>query len=78
MKRLFVPLIDFLHGKNPGVVGAMAGFGFGLLLVIFGFWRTLLVLGLTVLGYVVGVHFFKHTEIFETWLNRLLPPGRFR
>ncbi len=78
MKRLFIPLINFLQGKNPGVVGAVSGLSLGLLLVIFGFWKTLLVLFLMVMGYILGVKYFSNPEQFKQLLDRLLPPGRFR
>ncbi len=78
MKRLFIPLINFLQGKNPGMVGALTGLSLGLLLVIFGFWKTLLVLVLTLLGYVLGVKYFSNPEQFKQLLDWLLPPGRFR
>lgn len=78
MKRLFIPLINFLQGKNPGVVGALTGLFLGLLLVIFGFWKALLVLVLMVGGYVLGVKYFSNPEQFKLLLDRLLPPGRFR
>lgn len=78
MRRLFVPLIDFLQGKNPGVIGALAGLFLGLLLVIFGFWKSLFVLFLTVGGYILGVSAFANAESFKRLLDRILPPGRFR
>lgn len=78
MKRLFIPLINFLQGKNPGVVGALTGLSLALLLVIFGFWKTLLVISLTIIGYILGVKYFSNTEQFKKLLDRILPPGRFR
>lgn len=78
MKRLFIPLLNFLQGKNPGMVGAATGLGVALLFVIFGFWKALFVLALTVIGYVLGVKYFANPESFKNLLDRLLPPGRFR
>lgn len=78
MRRLFVPLIDFLQGKNPGVTGALFGLLLGLLLVIFGFWKSLFVLLLSVVGYMLGVSVFANAESFKRLLDRILPPGRFR
>lgn len=60
------------------MTGAFAGLALGLLLVIFGFWKTLLVVALAVLGYVLGVHIFSNTESFRNFLDKILPPGRFR
>lgn len=78
MKQLFGPLVVFFRGKNAGLVGAAVGFSLALLLVIFGFFKTLFIVILTVGGYVLGVKFFSREEQFHRLLDKLFPPGRFR
>ncbi|NJP39490.1 DUF2273 domain-containing protein [Oscillospiraceae bacterium HV4-5-C5C] len=78
MKQLFRPILDKLAGKDAGTVGALAGLILGLLLVIFGIWKTLFILLATVAGYIIGVKFFANSELFHQLLDRLFPPGRFR
>lgn len=78
MRRFFMPIIEALRGRNPGRTGAVTGFCLALLLVLFGFWRTLFILLMTFGGYYIGVRFFANLEVFRQWLDRLLPPGRFR
>ncbi|NCC83248.1 MAG: DUF2273 domain-containing protein [Clostridia bacterium] len=78
MKRLFDPILRLLHGKDAGIVGAVVGFGFALLWAIFGFWRTLFILLLTLAGYIVGARFFRNSTHFRELIDKFLPPGRFR
>ena len=61
-----------------GIVGAVVGFGFALLWAIFGFWRTLFILLLTLAGYIVGARFFRNSTHFRELIDKFLPPGRFR
>ena len=77
MKRLFDPILRLLHGKDAGIVGAVVGFGFALLWAIFGFWRTLFILLLTLAGYIVGARFFRNSTHFRELIDKFLPPGRF-
>ena len=69
---------DGLKGRNPGTVGAVSGLVLALSLVIFGFLRTLFILGVTALGYFLGVRYFSNREDFRNLLDKLLPPGLFR
>ncbi|MDI9498107.1 MAG: DUF2273 domain-containing protein [Bacillota bacterium] len=78
MRQIFEPLLKLLRGRNAGQVGLAIGLGLGLLLVVFGFWRSLLILAMGIGGYYVGVRFFADTETFHELLDRLFPPGRFR
>ena len=52
LRRLFKELQDGLMSRGPGSKGALVGFSLALLLVIFGFWKTLFILILTVVGYI--------------------------
>ncbi len=78
MKQLFEPILKMLHGKDAGLVGAAAGFVLALLWVIFGFWRMLFILLLTLAGYVLGARFFRNSDHFRELIDKMLPPGRFR
>ena len=78
MKRLFEPIVQRLRGRNAGFVGLVLGFILGLLLVLFGVLRTLLIIALSCGGYYVGIRYFADAESFRRLLDRLLPPGRFR
>lgn len=49
-------------------------FAFGLMFVRLGFWRTLLVAGLTVLGYAIGSS-ENLVESFKSIINKLFPPA---
>lgn len=74
MKRFLTDLK--LH--NTGVIGSLIGFGLGLFLILFGFWKTLFVLLLTGAGYYIGKKFFSNKEDLKELLDRIIPPGRFR
>jgi uncharacterized membrane protein len=56
----------------------LVAFVLALLLVIFGFWRTLFIIIFTLAGYIVGARLFRNSSHFKELLNRFLPPGRFR
>ena len=70
--------MDDLNENRSGYIGALAGFGLGLSLIIFGFLKTLLLLLLCAAGYYVGRRFFSNRKEFRELLDKLLPPGRFR
>lgn len=78
MKNLFEPIFKILHGKDAGLIGGGAGLGLGLLLVIFGFWKTLFILFCATLGFILGAKFIKNSEDFRELLDKIFPPGRFR
>lgn len=63
---------------SAGGKGAALGFALGLLLVIFGLWRTLFIILLTVIGYLLGFRIiFRYGSVRE-FLDKLFPPGFFR
>ncbi|NLO34802.1 MAG: DUF2273 domain-containing protein [Clostridiaceae bacterium] len=70
--------MESLKGRNPGSVGAALGFGLALSLVIFGLVKTLFLIGMTLLGYFLGVRYFSNKEAFRNLLDKILPPGMFR
>jgi uncharacterized membrane protein len=64
--------------KNAGwIVGGIC-FVIGLLLIIFGFWKTLFVVALTIGGYVFGVKFLSDADSLRNLIDKIFPPGRFR
>ena len=78
MRIFWQQIVDKLRGKNPGLVGAVGGFLLALLLVLFGLWKTLFLLGMTILGYFVGGRYFSKSESLRKLLDKILPPGMFR
>lgn len=78
MKILWSRIQESFKGHNPGVIGALAGLTLALLLVIFGFLKTLFILALTLTGYLIGVRYFANKEDFRDLLDKILPPGLFR
>lgn len=78
MRALFVKFFNMLKDKNSGKIGAGIAFFFALFLVIFGFLKTLFIIILTVIGYVVGALLFSDKDKMKDWMDKILPPGRFR
>ncbi len=78
VKAFWQHLLESLKGRNPGSVGAALGFGLALSLVIFGLVKTLFLIGMTLLGYFLGVRYFSNKEAFRNLLDKILPPGMFR
>ncbi len=64
--------------SRPGLLGAGIGLSIALLLVIFGFFKTLFILLLTFAGYVIGTLYLRDKEKLRDLLDRILPPGLFR
>ncbi len=78
MRAFFVKFFDMLKDKNSGKIGAGIAFFFALFLVIFGFLKTMFIIILTVIGYVVGALLFSDRDKIKDWMDKILPPGRFR
>lgn len=78
MKRIFGSLLELISRKNIGVVAGGICFIVALLLVIFGFWKTLFVIAVTVGGYVFGVKVLANPDNLRRLMDKILPPGRFR
>lgn len=78
MKLLLSRFLDMLKDKNAGLVGAALGFLLALLLVIFGLLKTFFILLVTLAGYFLGVRLFPDKERLKNFLDKLIPPGRFR
>lgn len=77
-KSLLQRIKDVFKGRNPGLTGAAIGFVFALFWVIFGLLSTLFILGVTILGYLLGVRYFSHKDGLRNLLDKILPPGLFR
>ncbi|NLW89318.1 MAG: DUF2273 domain-containing protein [Clostridiaceae bacterium] len=67
-----------IKDRNAGLIGALSGFVLALLLVIFGFFKTLFILIVTLIGYLLGVRLFSDKEKLKNFMDKLIPPGRFR
>ena len=78
MKLLLSRFLDMLKDKNAGVIGGGVGFALAILLVVFGFFKTLFILFITLVGYLIGVRLFSDKERLKNFLDKLIPPGRFR
>jgi uncharacterized membrane protein len=78
MKAFWQQFLDNMKGRNPGTIGATIGVTLALSLVIFGFLKTLFIIGMALLGYFLGVRYFSNREAFRDLLDKILPPGMFR
>lgn len=78
MRRLFDPLLQIVHGKDAGLLGAAVAFVLAVLWAIFGFWKTLFIMIMTIAGYIIGARLFRNSTHFKELIDKLLPPGRFR
>jgi len=76
--KFWEQLLESIKGRNPGTVGAVVGLILALSLVLFGIINTLFLIGMTVLGYFLGVRYFRNREAFRDLLDKILPPGMFR
>ena len=77
MERFLSRLFEKLRNTKAGVIFAVLFFVIGLLLCIFGFFKTLFIILMTAVGF-VGSFLFSDTSKFKKFLDRILPPGRFR
>ncbi len=74
MKKLW----ERIKNKDMAFVSAAIAFGFGLLLILFGFWKTLFLVALTIAGYYIGKRYLSSKEELKELLDKIIPPGRFR
>jgi uncharacterized membrane protein len=77
-KQLLGALRDYLSRHSPGLTGALVGFGIALLWVLFGFFKMLFILLLTLIGAYVGLRWFSNREDIRNLFDKLFPPGMFR
>ncbi len=71
-------VIENLMNSRPGLIGGGFGLTLALLLVIFGFFKTLFILILTFAGYIIGTLYLRDKDKLRELLDRILPPGLFR
>jgi uncharacterized membrane protein len=68
-------LLEEIWQHHSGkLLGVLFGFMFGILVITFGFFRTLFVVLCVIAGYVVGKRIDQKEDIMEI-LDKLLPPG---
>ncbi|HMM21269.1 MAG TPA: DUF2273 domain-containing protein [Selenomonadales bacterium] len=71
-------LLEELWQQHSGkIVGVTAGLVLGILIITFGFFRTLFVLFCVIAGYVIGKRIDEKEDIMDI-LDKLLPPGYHR
>jgi uncharacterized membrane protein len=73
-RKVLEEIWQYHSGK---IVGVTFGFTLGVLIITFGFFRTLFVLLCVIAGYVVGKRIDEKEDIMEI-LDKLLPPGYHR
>lgn len=78
MERFLSKIFEKLRNLKAGTVVAFFFFVTGVLLCIFGFFKTLFIILFTAVGFFVGSFLFSDTSRFKKFLDRILPPGRFR
>lgn len=76
--NFFRDLIKGISSGGAGTKGAIFAFVLAILLLVFGFFKTLFILILTGVGYYVGTRYFENIEDFKELLDKLFPPGFFR
>lgn len=77
-QNFFQALFASFKIGGAGRTGALIAFVLALLLVIFGFLRTLFIIILSLLGYYIGVRYFSSERSIKELLDKIFPPGRFR
>ena len=78
MERFLSKLLEKLQNLKAGAIFAFLFFVVAILLCIFGFFQTLFIVLFTFVGFFVGSFIFSDDSRFKKFLDRILPPGRFR
>mgnify|MGYP001151302829 CR=1 FL=1 len=78
MKAFIYRFVEMFRDRNAGYIGAVAGFSLALFLVIFGILRTLFIIIMTLAGFYLGARLFSDKEKLKSFLDKIIPPGRFR
>jgi len=73
-RRLLQEIWEWHSGK---ICGALIGFAVGILVITFGFWRTIFVLLCAGVGYIIGKRIDAKEDFMEI-IDRFLPPGYHR
>ncbi len=78
MERFLSKLFERMQNTKAGTVFAFVFFVVGILLCIFGIFKTLFIVIFTAVGFFVGSFLFSDMSKFKQFLDRILPPGRVR
>jgi len=78
MERFLSKLFEKMQNTKAGTIFAFLFFVVGILICIFGFFKTLFIVLFTTVGFFVGSFLFSDMSRFKKLLDRILPPGRFR
>ena len=78
MREFLSKIGNLLVSRHAGLICAAVCFIVGVLWVVFGFWKTLLIILLTLIGYIFGVRVLSDPEDLQRLLDKIIPPGRFR
>ncbi|NLT11500.1 MAG: DUF2273 domain-containing protein [Clostridiaceae bacterium] len=78
MKAFFTRFLELIKDKNTAAIGAGTGFALAVLLVVFGFLKTLFILLMTFIGFYIGAKLLSDKDKLKDLLDKILPPGRFR
>ena len=78
MERFLSKLFERMQNTKAGTIFAFMFFVIAVLLCIFGFFKTLFIILFTLVDFFVGSFLFTDTNRFKKFLDRILPPGRFR
>ncbi|MCR4669726.1 MAG: DUF2273 domain-containing protein [Saccharofermentans sp.] len=78
MERFLSRLFEKMKNVKAGYISAFIFFVIAILLCIFGFFKTLFIVLFTLVGFFVGAFLFSDRSKFKDFLDRILPPGRFR
>lgn len=70
-----VKLLTEVWQQHSGKIsGAVIGLSIGILIIVFGFFRTFFILGCAAIGYVIGQRIDEKEDIMDV-IDKLLPPG---
>ncbi|MBP5260851.1 MAG: DUF2273 domain-containing protein [Clostridiales bacterium] len=78
MERFLSKLFEKMQNVKAGAVFAFLFFVVAILLCIFGFFKTLFIVLFSLIGFFVGSFLFTDASRFKKFLDRIIPPGRFR
>ncbi len=78
MERFLSKLFEKMKNTKAGGIFAFIFFVIAILWCIFGFLKMLFIVLFTATGFFVGSFLFYDNSKFKKFLDRILPPGRFR
>lgn len=78
MERFLSKLLEKIGSTKAGAIFAFVFFVIGILICIFGLFKTIFILIFTAVGFFVGSFLFSDESRFKKMLDKILPPGRVR